>query len=423
MTRSDHVRVSPSARVEDVNDEHSQAHGSAWSRRRARRGGLIGGALPPITTILARPLYLVFAAIVGLNIGWLATTTTGYTSEAVVQFSNASNDSLLVKQVGQTMERRATSKEVLDLAANELGLDEADLRNRVTAEWKADTQLVGIQVTAPSPEEAEEQANEVATAMVAQSEATISDRLKEARAGANELLKSGALSSVEAEAARRSQLGSALASTQASIAAEAGQLVVADSAVGGVPAGLTKPMGAAIGMVAAVLLAALITLLIGIRGLHVMTGRSLKVLLPGVPMYASGQVPQLAGQLVESGKVCVVVVALRDAHPQALDIARELRHFIQAHGRAVDLVDVSTMDDREEVAQLLGRDARQRAELAATRRLLLPVVDADTEAAALLEGQADVSCIVVAVPMSRAAAVLRQTRAFDRADPAVVLVR
>ena len=384
---------------------------------------MVGGALPPITTILARPLYLIFSAIVGLNIGWFATTTTGYTSEAVVQFTNASNDSLLVKQVGQTLERRASSQAVLERAAKALDINEADLRLRVTAQWKADTQLVGIQVEAPAPDDAADEANEVAAAMVAESDATISGRLRTARADANDLLESGALNSVEAEAARRSQLGAALASTQASIASEAGQLALADSAVDAVPAGLTKPMGAAIGMVAAVLLAALITVLIGIRGLHVMTGRSLRLLLPGVPMYASGQVPQLAGQLVESGKTCLAVVALPDAHPRALEVARELRHFISAHGRPVDLVDVSTMDDRDEVAHLLGHDARQRAELAASRRLLLPVVDADTEAAALLEGQAGVSSIVVAVPTSRAASVLRQTRAFDRADPAVVLVR
>ncbi len=422
MTRSDHIVVSPSENDDDGADERADDHGSTWSRRRARRG-MVGGGLPPITTILARPLYLVFSAIVGLNIGWLATTTTGYSSESVVQFANASNDSLLVKQTGQTIERRATSQPVLERAAESVDIDEADLRSRVTSEWQVDTALVGIQVEAPSPEEAAEQANAVAAALITETEATISGRLRTARSDANELLESGDLNSVEAEAARRAQLGTSLASTQATISAEAGQLVLADTAVDAVPAGLTKPMGAAIGLVAALLLAALITLFMGIRGLHVATGRSLRLLLPGVPVYATGQIPQLAGQLVESGKTCIAIVALRDAHPQALDVARELRHFISAHGRAVDLVDVATMKDRDEVAQLLGHDARQRAALAASRRVLLPVVDADTEAAALLEGQEVVSSIVVAVPLSRAATVLRQARAFDRAGPAVVLVR
>ena len=422
MTRSDHIRVSPSVGADTDDEAREQTHGAAWSRRRAKRG-MVGGALPPITTLLARPLYLIFAAIIGLNIGWLATTTTGYTTESVVTFSNASNDSLLVKQVGQTMERRATSEDVLVRAAKELDMEVDELRPRVTAQWKADTQLVGIQVEAPSPEEAADEANAVAKAMVTQSEAKISGRLQTAREDANDLLESGALNSVEAEAARRSQLGAALASTQAAIASEAGQLSIADTAVGAVPAGLTKPMGAAIGMLAAVLLAAMFTLFIGIRGLHVATGRSLKLLLPGVPVYAVGQLPQLAGRLVESGKTTVAIVVLHDCHSQALDVARELRHFVNAHGRAVDLIDVSTMDDRDEVAHLLGHDARQRAAMATSRRVLLPVVDADTEAAALLEGQAVVNSIVVAIPMSHAKSVLRQALAYERADPAVVLVR
>ncbi len=388
----------------------------------SRRDTVAAGALAPLGTILARPGLIVGGALLGMIVGAGVTGSGGYSSEAVVQFTNVGNDSLLVKQIGQTIERQATAQSVIDTAATARGEDAQDLLGRVSATWKPDTQLVAISVKATTPKAASADADAVAKAMVAESESSIAGRLSQARQESNRLLNAERLSSADAESARRAQLGSALATRQDAIASESGNLVVADRAGAATPTGLTRPMGAAIGFVAGTLLAGLLSLLLGVRGIRA-SDRTVRHLVPGGEINSPAQVPQLAGRIVESGSTCVAVVAAPGARAAALSLTDELGHFLRAHGRTVFLIDSAELD-RRQVLDLLGH--RTRADIGGRLQvdMLVAMVDADSEGCALLEGQSDLRAIVVVRRRhTRVESAMRILRAFGRAEPAVVLAR
>lgn len=397
---------------------------SASRRRRARHDDLGSGRLPPAATLMARPALLGLGAVLGLLLGAGLAGSSGFVAAAQVHFTNAGTDSVRVKQIGQTVAEQATAKSVLDRAAKARNGGAADLGSRTVATWTSDTELVAVKVHATTSDDAIADANAVADAMVAESEASINDQLVSARKESNSLLKNQQLDAVDAESARRSQLGSALAGRQDAISSQGGDLVVSDPATYAGPAGLTRPVGAAVGLVAGLLLAGFVALLLGARSLRAFSPRTLRAFVGADQVYGPAQAPQLAGEFLESDRTYLGIVSMEGAEEEASTLADEIAYFVRAQGLTVRVVEASEFTSREQSARYTNRAARERVHsLSGTDRLIV-VVDCDSESCAMLHGQSDLAAIIVMRRrLSPVLNALRMLRNLAPARPVIVLAR
>lgn len=399
-------------------------HHAAPGSRRGRRDTIAFGQLPPASLLLARPLVLLVAAVLGGLLGFALAGGQGYKASSTLEFTVQSSDSLVAKQTGQTLARNAVASDVLTAAATALGTDPNGLSTRVTAEWQQDSRLVTITSSAPAEDQAVAEANAVAAALVQADEAAIAGRLNAAADQSNQVLTGEQLGSAEAEAARKTQLGQSLGARQDAIASESGSLILADPARSAEAAGLTRPMGLAIGAVAGLLLGGLVSLLLGLRGLRVSSERVLRHAAPGVQVSAPSQVAQMAGEIVESGKRVVAVVTARSAQAEGTSVAKDVAEFLRAHGLVVSEIGPFDRDDRSAALRMLRRERRRDLPAQVGADAVVAVVVAGSDASALLEGQSDVAVLVVARRRHTGLGeVLRVVESFDRAEPTVVLAR
>ncbi|MGS0685724.1 hypothetical protein ACVBEQ_11375 [Nakamurella sp. GG22] len=382
------------------------------------------GHLPPMGLLLARPLLLIISGVVGLILGAALSGGSGYKAETVLEFSSAGTDSVFVKQTGQTLARTAVARNIVEAAQAARGQEGGDLARRVSAEWSADTSLVAITVTATTDSAAVADANAIAKAVVDTTEATIAAQLKSARDESNSVLKDEQLDVADAEAARRAQLGSALAARQDAIASQSGDLFVADAAVEASPAGLTRSMGAAVGLVAGLLLGGLASLLLGLRGLRAHSARGLRQLLPQADISTPAQAAQLAGRAIDSGTTAIAVVYTDDARRQGVALAGNITGLLRAHGK--DVIEVGPFDGEQTSDELRVLQHRFRENLRESvgTDMVVFVVGSGSESSSLLEGQSNLRALVVMrrgrTPISSA---LRAVAAYGRADPTIVLAR
>ena len=388
-------------------------------KHRAHRDVAAVGTLPPVGLLLARPVLLLVCAVVGAAIGLFSTGGGGFQATATLEFSATGNDSLLVKQTGQTLARTAVSAPVINAVA-----DAADtgLADRVSAEWETDTRVVNVTVTAASPDAAVAEANAVARSVVRTTEASIRERLAAARDGSNNLLKTETLNSPDAEAARRAQLGNSLGARQDAVSSESSALVVADPATEASVAGLTRSMGAAIGLVAGLLFAGLLSVLLSVRGLRVQSARALRYLVPEAKINSMRDAAQLSGQILESGLNCVAVITMDETEQQSLGLAHDIAQFLKANGTSVKLMGPITRADRSATLDLIRRDVRDDVRGRTGKDVLMAVVSSDSEAATLLQGQSNLQVLVVVRPRrTTVLSMLQVMKAFGRANPALVL--
>lgn len=379
-----------------------------------------GAALPPFGLILARPVLLLVCALVGAAVGFFASGNAGYQAQAVLQFSTQSLDSVVVKQTGQTLARRVVSADILATAERAAGVPAGSLAGSVKADWVQDSNLVTVTVDAPTEAGAVAGANALATAVVDITQAQVQAQLTQAHSDSSELLNADELPSQAAEDARQAQVGQSLATRQDAIAARSGSVVLIDPAATAGHAGITPPLGAVIGLVAGLLLAGLAAILIGIRGLRVTSSRTLRTLFPSYRVSGAGETARLVGEILERERECIAVVCPAGTRESGLGLARDMTSFAQAHGYQVR--NVGLVDDRAMALATLTRDVRRDVPGTMGADLMIAVVDADSEAAHLLEGQSDFAAVVVARKgRTTVRAVATTMGAFDRATPSLVL--
>ncbi len=380
------------------------------------------GELPPFGLIMARPLLLAIAALLGALGGFLLTGNSGYQAQSMLQFSTPSLDSLVVKQTGQTLARRVLSADVVSEAERQAGLPAGSLTGQIAAGWEQDSNLVEVSAHASTEAGAITAANAVAGAVVSLNESQIQTQLQQAHANSSDLLNAEGLPSPAAEDAREAQVGQSLANRQDAITARSGSVVVIDPAAQASHAGITPLMGSVVGLVAGLLLGGLAAVLLGVRGMRISSLRSLRALFPGYRISRTGEAARLVGEVLESGRECIAVVCPAGAREAGLALADDLSAFAGAHGHLVR--NLGLVDDRAMALATLGRDARRDVPGIMNADMMIAVVDADSEAAHLLEGQSDFVAVVVARrSRTTVAAVAAAMEAFDRAAPRLVLAR
>jgi hypothetical protein len=403
----------------------SKVHGGRETRQRLGSEDPVGvGPLPPLGVLLARPLLLVGALVGGALIGLALTTSGAYKADAVLEFTAPGIDSGLVRQIGQTLARTAVASDVVQSAETASGASDRTLGNRVTAKWVTDTQLITVSVTASGPEAAVRDANAIAEAVVSHQANDTRTHLKQALDEFNAALKDQTLTNPDAEAARRAQLGNSFALRQDAITAQSGQVAVLDAATVAGPAGLTRPMGLILGAALGLLAAALVSALLGVRGLRVRSTWTLRYLLSAWRIASPGQAAEIAGRIIESRKNAVAVIATEEAEEATIDFASEIQEWLEAHGRSVRAVNLVGAHDSAASLRLLRHDVRDDVERTLGTDLVVYTVDADSKAATLLHGQSNLRALVVARRRrTRLESALRALRSFAPARPVLILAR
>ncbi|MCW2615767.1 MAG: hypothetical protein JWN08_2761 [Frankiales bacterium] len=377
--------------------------------------------LPVVASVAARPTWLAAAALVGVAVGVLASGGGGYTASTSLQISGTGSDSLRVKQVAQTVERLATSSGVLDAAAQERGVPASTLAGRVSAAWQEDTDLVTVSATGPDAAAAAADANAVAEAAVATSREGVEDQLQDLRRDANRLLTVERLSDADAEAARKSQLGSSLASRQDAVSAQTNGLFVADPAVSAAPGGLGRTTGAVAGLLGGLLLAALASVAAGTRWLRLGRGTRVVRLLPDVEVATPAQAAEVAGQVVQSRTSCLAIVSLPGTGTAtSLTFALVVADFVREHGRSVTVVDVASLPSAEARRGVLRHDARTDVQETFGTDVAVVVVDSQDDAFQMLVGQGGFMAAVVGRPRTPLQSLVAAVSSLDRTRPVVI---
>jgi hypothetical protein len=309
----------------------------------------------PLTSVRLRWRWVAGAFMLGLLAGGLVSGPTGYEATANMRLVQTGDDSLRVKQEGQTVETTAQSSAVLKQAVRGRGITVQDLASRLKVVWQGDTDIVNVTVRAADPGSAMRQANAVAGALgkVAsrQSAAEVGDI---SRAG-DDTLKTGKLRDRNAEIQRKTQLGAAIAAQQSDAVAKATAVQLAGPARAAKPTGLPRPVGAALGGFSFLALAAAAAMLLPFRRRWVRTLRDLDSVVPGVAgrtsQFAAGEV---AGLVVDSHTGDLVLLGM-DGVDAAIPFGMEVVERIRARGVSATL---STEPDRDNQAQVpLGAPA------------------------------------------------------------------
>jgi hypothetical protein len=305
----------------------------------------------PLTSVRLRWRWLTGAFLLGLLAGGLVTGPTGYEATAVLRLVQTGDDSLRVKQEGQTVETTAQSSAVLKQAVRGRGITVPDLASRLTVAWQADSDIVNVTVKSADPGSAMRQANAVAGALGKVAARQSADEVDEISRAGDDTLKTGKLRDKNAEIQRKTQLGAAIAAQQSDAVAKATAVQLAGPARRAEPTGLPRTVGAALGGFSLLALAAAAAMLLPFRRRRVRTLGDLASVVPGVPArssrFAAGEV---AGLVVESHSGDLVLLAM-DGVDAAIPFGMDVVERIRARGVSATL---STEPDHDTQAQVPG---------------------------------------------------------------------
>lgn len=378
--------------------------------------------VPPMAAVMARWPWLVAG---GVSLGLLSAIAPASglnDATATLQMTSANLDSLRAKQVGQTIERAVRSEPVIAEAARTRNISPAALAPRVKAQWVSDTDLVTISVTGADGDAAVKDANSIADAVIAVNERQSRSQLEQIQKESNRLLTSGTLSDTQAEAARRSQLGSNVGVRQDSATAASTQVALLDPAVESRPAGVSRQVRLMLGFIVGALLAAAAAILLPMNRRRVRAAVEVRALSTGLRVKrASGAVGEMAGRMVEEGNQDLAVVALPGAGDDAVQFAESVARIVQSHGTRTTVLNAT---NREVGEVLLTRDGRARSRKGDAADALIVVVPDDEWALRLLEGQSALRSVVVARShRSLMGDLWRVTAALELSRPLVVVDR
>jgi hypothetical protein len=393
------------------------------------RHGLSAGvteqaSLPALGTVLARPVLLSICVILGALAGFAAPDSRGYQATSTIEFFTGAGSVELVGLEGHTLAHRTKAESVIQRAATSTGQSATEIGANTTAKWKPESSLVDVTAVAASRDAAIARANAVATAVVADVRDSVNERLGAATSEANSLLREqSSLADPEAEVARRSEVGASLGQRQEGLKGQSESVFVARTADEATPTGLTKSMGIAIGMAVGLFAGCLIAVLLGTRGLRASSRGALRRLVPGVEVMTPSQAPQLAGRIVEADENFLAVVATPGSSVAAKEFADEIEHILSIHGKTVSMIHPAAELD-EASAPLLRADGPSVAQSKVGIDVLLVIVEAGTESAAMLEGRSGFSTVIVMrrrrTPVS---AGLWAAQAYARATPVLMLAK
>jgi hypothetical protein len=384
----------------------------------------------PLSILRLRWRWLVGAFLLGLLGGGLTTGPIGYDATAIMEVSQTDGDSTRIKQLGQTVESTATSSVVVAEAARRRGISAADLASRLKVVWKEDSDVVNITVRGSNSRAAVLQANAVATAVGTVAARQSADQVNEISRSGDDLLTSGELANKKAEATRKTEIGSAIASQQSDAINNSTAVQLVGPARTATAAGIPRPVGAALGGFGLAALVAAFAAFLPFRRRRVRRVAELQKLLPGTRVRpADSAAGEVAGLLAESGRRDLALVALDDTR-SAEDFGQEVMELLAFHGvpsvvssvaeqRAPRPVTTATVESGRVPIGPVGRREPRREPDVPVRVI---VTGPDERSLSLLDGQSQVLAVVVAAAREhRIDELTRVTSRLQYADPTVIL--
>ena len=281
-------------------------------------------------------------AVLGAVAGGLAGIRARPSAEALVSVQSAAVDGAGLERAAESAVLAMSTKPLYKSAAQLVGADPDDLRNRTKVGAKPNTQIISVAVTAPTSEQAVREANALAAAAVTIGESGIPDQLEQVTAEFRKLIRDHPLTSAEAERARLGRLGDELATQQAAVLTSGQQLTVVQEAEPSrlVPAThILAGMGALVGM----LLGLGVAQLLGVRRGTVQSARELAQLYPEASVI---QTADLRGMLALEPRVRTVFLAgVRRSGEDLVRVTERVRETLILDGREVVVTDASPSPD------------------------------------------------------------------------------
>lgn len=392
--------------------------------------------------------WLVAAALLGAAAATaLSTGPPTYETTAIMQITDGSQDSNRIKQVAQTVERTATSMNVVSKAAKKRGEDAADLAARTTAQWQTDTDVIYVSVRGLEAQEVVKDANALVASLGAFYDQQARVEIKELSAQGNELLSSGRLKDAAAEQARRAGVGAALATQQGAAAAGFTTVTLLDSASTAARTGVSRPVALALGAFVGLVLSAVAAMLLPFRRRRVRSAAEVSALLHGLRGVSAEKTgpAEIAGLFLESERSDLAVIATEGTAMASRAFAADVVALLKAHGKSASVLDTlrtplgpPAMENAParqtgataKVAEpnlsnirFLGQSGRSETRKKDAVTALVMVTDDRPEPLSLLAGQGDVLAVLMVRARRKSTEELRGLVAPLRySDPTVVML-
>lgn len=364
---------------------------------------------PPVSALLKlRSKWIVAGVLIGAILGLLASLVFGvgrYSAQTVLQVAPTSDDSQRAAQLAQSVKVMAGSTPVLEVASQKTGVSVQELRKRTLVTWDDGTDIVTIQVSARTSQDAQAESTAIADAVIELSGANTDARLAALTEQAQKLVTEAPLPDATAEEQRKSGLGYSLAQQQGAAMGAGADIEVINPADSAEATGLTPLIGTVLGAFAGLALAAAAAVLLPAGRHRLRDNREVSVLAPALRLRSRRAAHEQAGRLMESGSSTLAVLAMPGAEDSGRQFADRVVRVLGAHGLAAQLVDARSGMTAEQA--MILRRADRGIDGDRVRVLLCP---ANEDTIELLAGQSEVLSAIVALP--------RRTRLDDLQDVA-----
>lgn len=385
------------------------ATGPTTASRRDRTNPIDQPAVPAILRLRSKWLVLgtILGAIIGLVFS-LMFESGRFTAETVLQVGAAQNESQRASQLAQAVTVLAGNSAVMNAAADETGVEPADLRQRTTVTWEDGTAIVTIAVKARSSQAAQEQSTAIADAIIEVGQNTSEEQLAKIQTQSADTLVQNVLADPIAEESRKGALGQEVAQRQGDAIGTGTQVEIINPADRAEPSGITSPIGTVLGAFAGLALAAAAAAFLPISRHRIRDNREIATLAPSLRLRSRRAAHEQAGRLMESNASTMAVLAMPGAEESARQLADRIVRVIGAHGLPAQLVDARQGLSSDQ-ASVLRRGDRNVGD----DRLRVLVAPANEDTVELLAGQTEVLTSLVSVP--------RRTRLEDIQDVATAV--
>jgi hypothetical protein len=275
---------------------------------------------------------VVTAALLGGLLGMAATSHPTYSSTLLVRVLALTSDGIGFENASQTALQLMQSDEVFQRAAEVVGGDSGALRTRTAVTRITETDLLEVNVSAPSADQAKREATSIASAGRELMQDLSEEQVAAAALSSDRAVVSGVLPNGAAELARQQELGKSAAARQDVGLATAISL----SPVGSpdsVRSGLSRSFGAAIGIVAGALLGIGGAWAFGRRFGRLRRVGDVRTILPGARVVERRGLAGIAHRYSDRSRSLISVLALPEAGTALPELTTTLVAELRTDGR------------------------------------------------------------------------------------------
>lgn len=277
----------------------------------------------------------VLLALLGGAAGLVSGSSSKASAEALLLVRYDATTGATPESAADNAAVQLNTREIFLSAAEKTGADVSELQVRTQIAAKPNSQIVSVEVTAPTYEQAVRDANAVAEASVGAGPDRMPQSLAQLTQSTRDLISSGDLGDSSAERSRVARLGDELGASQAALVRDANQLQLLQSAEPSSRLPGAAVLGA-VGAFSGALLGAALAFLIRFRRGTVKSARELSQLYPQAAVIASSDLSEALGMEPDARTVIVA----GSPGQQLSDVTETVRDVLHSTtGKTVVLAD------------------------------------------------------------------------------------